>query len=148
MFDVILVPLDGSPRAETILPYVEEMAAGRKAKIVLLQAIESSTLMVTPYDMVPYFDVELAERVVAEANGYLAARKGELEEKGFETEALVEQGPVVRIILDVAERINAKVIAMASHGRTGLGRVFYGSVTAGVLHSADRPLLLVRAEGE
>lgn len=148
MFDVILVPLDGSPRAEMILPYVEEMAAGRKAKIILLQAIESSALMVTPYDMVPYYDVELAERVLAEANAYLAARKGEFEAKGIETEALVEQGQVVRTILDVAERTNAKLIAMASHGRTGLGRVFYGSVAAGVLHSADRPLLLVRAQGD
>ena len=39
----------------------------------------------------------------------------------------------------------AELIAMASHGRTGLARVFYGSVAAGVLHGTDRPLLLVRS---
>jgi nucleotide-binding universal stress UspA family protein len=147
MFEVILVPLDGSPRAETILPYVEGMALGRKAKVILLQVIEPSTTMVTPYDMVPYYDAELAERVAAEAKNYLAARQGEFREKGIEAEALVMQGPVVRTILDVAEQKDVSLIAMASHGRTGMARVFYGSVAAGVLHSADRPLLLVRAQG-
>ena len=48
----------------------------------------------------------------------------------------------------MAARENADLIAMASHGRTGLGRVFYGSVAAGVLHRADRPLLLIRAQDE
>jgi nucleotide-binding universal stress UspA family protein len=47
--------------------------------------------------------------------------------------------------LDVAAREEVNLIAMTSHGRTGLARVFYGSVAAGVLHQADRPLLLVRA---
>ena len=142
---VIMVPLDGSKRAETILPYVESMASGRKSKVILLQVIEPSTLMVTPYDMVPYYDAELAERVVEEAKVYLAAKKGELQQKGIEAEAIVMQGPVVRTILDVADQKSVGLIAMASHGRTGMGRVFYGSVAAGVLHSADRPLLLVRA---
>lgn len=148
MYEVILVPLDGSPRAEAILPYVEEMALARHSKVIFLQVIEPSTLMVTPYDMVPYYDTELAERVVAEANEYVAARQGEFRAKGIEAEALVMQGAVVRAILDVADEKDAGLIAMASHGRTGLGRVFYGSVAAGVLHSAERPLLLVRAQGD
>ena len=50
------------------------------------------------------------------------------------------------MILDVAEREKVRLIAMASHGRTGLARVFYGSVAAGVLSQADRPLLIVRAD--
>jgi nucleotide-binding universal stress UspA family protein len=148
MYDIILVPLDGSTRAETILPYVEDLALGRKSKVILLQVIEPSMLMVTPYDMVPYYDTALAERVVAEAQHYLAARQGEFQEKGIEAESLVEQGAVVQSILAVADRKNANLIAMASHGRTGLARVFYGSVAAGVLQSADRPLLLVRAQGD
>lgn len=145
MYNVILVPLDGSKRAETILPYVEELAETRHSKIILLQVIEPSTTMVTPYDMVPYYDAELAEKWVAEAKTYLAGLQGEYREKNIEAKYFVEQGPVVRTILDVAEREKADLIAMASHGRTGLGRVFYGSVAAGVLHAADRPILLVRA---
>jgi nucleotide-binding universal stress UspA family protein len=146
MYEVILVPLDGSPRAESILPYVEDLALGRKSKVILLQVIEPSTTMVTPYDMVPYYDTELAERIVEEAKMYVKSRQGEFQEKGIQTEALVEQGIVVRTILDVAERNNVSLIAMASHGRTGMARVFYGSVAAGVLHATERPLLLVRAQ--
>lgn len=148
MYEVILVPLDGSPRAEAILPYVEEMALARHSKVIFLQVVEPSTLMVTPYDMVPYYDTELAERVVAEANEYVAAKQGEFRAEGIAAEALVMQGAVVRAILDVADEKDAGLIAMASHGRTGMGRVFYGSVAAGVLHSAERPLLLVRAQGD
>lgn len=145
MYDVILVPLDGSKRAESILPYVENLAETRDSTIILLQVIEPSTTMVTPYDMVPYYDAELAEKWVSEATSYLAGLQGEYREKGINAKTLVEQGPVVRTILEVAERENADLVAMASHGRTGLGRVFYGSVAAGVLHAADRPILLVRA---
>lgn len=148
MYDTILVPLDGSPRAETILPYVEGMVAGRKSKVIFLQVIEPSTLLVTPYDMVPYYDAELAERVLEEAKAYLAKKQAEFQAKGFDVEALVVNGAVVHSILEIAEKHNADLIAMASHGRTGMGRVFYGSVAAGVLHSADRPLLLVRAQSE
>ena len=146
MYRIILVPLDGSKRAETIIPYVEDMALARKSKVIFLQVIEPNATMVTPYDMVPYYDTEMAERWIEEAKTYLASLQGEFREKGIDAKAIVEQGPVVRTILDVADRENAELIAMASHGRTGLGRVFYGSVAAGVLHAADRPLLLVRAQ--
>lgn len=54
-------------------------------------------------------------------------------------------GPVVEEIAQSAEREEADLIAMASHGRTGLARVFYGSVAAGVLHRLDRPLFLIRS---
>lgn len=147
MFNIILVPLDGSKRAETIVTYVEDVALMRKSKVILLQVIEPGATMVTPYDMVPYYDSELAERWVEEAKTYLAGLQGELREKGVESKTVVEQGPIVRTILDVAEREQVDLIAMASHGRTGMARVFYGSVASGVLNSTERPLLLVRAHG-
>jgi len=145
MYQRILVPLDGSKRAETILPYVEDMALVRNSAILFLQVIEPGATMVTPYDMVPYYDADLAQQWVEEAKQYLGAVSNAFREKGMNVQVLVEQGPVVRTILDVAEREDADLIAMASHGRSGLARVFYGSVAAGILHQADRPLLLVRA---
>ena len=146
MYQTILVPLDGSKRAEAILPYVEDLASSRKSKVILLQVIEPSTTTISPYDMVPYYDTELAARIVEEAKTYMAAQQAALQEKGIDVEALVAQGSVVRSILDVAEQKNVDLVAMASHGRSGVGRVFYGSVAAGVLHAADRPLLLIRAD--
>ena len=51
----------------------------------------------------------------------------------------------MQAITKIAEREGVDLIAMASHGWTGLSQVFYGSVTAGVLHRIDRPLLLIRS---
>lgn len=146
MYDVILVPLDGSARAEKILPYVEGVIAGRSAKVILLQVIEPVAPVVTPTEMIPYYDTDLIESVKQEAVAYVTAKQDELQKKGFVVEALVMEGPVVRTILDVAEQKKAELIALASHGRSGVARVFYGSVAAGILHSTDHPLLLIRAQ--
>ena len=146
MYKTILVPMDGSKRAETILPHVEQLARQNNARVVFIEVLEPNAAMVTPYDMVPYIDAEALEQRKSEAASYLAGLVGEFREKGLTAKKYVEQGPVVRTILDVADRESADIVAMASHGRTGLARVFYGSVAAGVLAAADRPLLIVRAE--
>src|SRR4051794_40843975 len=104
MYELILVPLDGSPRAEAILPYVEGIASGRSSKIIFLQVIEPITPVVTPSEMMPYYDPQLNELLVQEANTYLAAKKDEFQKKGMDAEAIVLQGPVVRSILEVAEK--------------------------------------------
>jgi len=52
---------------------------------------------------------------------------------------------VVEGIINMAAREGVDLIALASHGRSGLSRVFYGSVAAGLLHRVDRPLLIIRS---
>ena len=147
MYKTILVPLDGSPRAEAILPHVEEMARLYKAKVVLLCVVEPVITMIEPYGMAPDYGANLAEmeRRNEEARVYLEGKQGEFRDQGIQTKVYVENGPVVARILDIAQQESADLIAMASHGRSGISRVFYGSVAAGVLQQADRPLLLVRA---
>ncbi len=149
MYNTILVPLDGSRRAEAILPHVEYLAQlQQKTRVILLQVVEPAPLIVGPDVVYPMFDQEDQERRVKEAKSYLAARQGQLREKGIETLTLVGHGPIVQEIINAADREQADLVAMASHGRTGLARVFYGSVAAGLLHRIDRPLLLIRAEGD
>ena len=144
MYKKILVLLDGSERAETILPYVEDMALARNSTVILLQVIEPSATMVAPYDMAHYYDAGLAEKWIEEAREYLDRVQSDFQSKGIHAETMIAQGPVVKSILDVAKQEEADLIAMASHGRTGLASVFYGSKAAGVLQQIDRPLLLVR----
>lgn len=144
MYNTILVPVDGSKRAERILPYVEELALGRESTVIFMQVVDAEGLVTSSYEVPPYLDLEKSNRVVAEAKDYLRKLVGEMREKGAAAKFVVEYGPVVRAILDVAEREKATLIAMASHGRTGLARVFYGSVAAGVLQQTDKPLLLIR----
>ncbi len=145
MYKKVLVPLDGSKRAELIVAHVEQLAKELGTEVIFLQVLEPTAALVTPYDMVPYFDAEEVERRREEADTYLQSVIGEFREKGIVAGKVVVQGPIVRSILDIAEREEVDLIAMASHGRTGLARVFYGSVAAGVLHQADRPLLIIRS---
>jgi nucleotide-binding universal stress UspA family protein len=144
MYQNILVPVDGSKRAEKILPYVEELALQRESTVIFLQVIEPPIDVIESYGAA-HVEREHTKQIVAEAKRYLSTLVGELREKGAAAKCVVESGPVVRAILDVAEREHAELIAMASHGRTGLARVFYGSVAAGILQQADRPLLLIRS---
>jgi nucleotide-binding universal stress UspA family protein len=141
-----LAPLDGSRRAEAILPHVEELALRYDAKVIFLQVLELSTpVMTRGMDYVQLREQEL-ERAKEQAESYLAALKGEFRNKGIKAQTSVLSGPAVGAIITAAEREGADLIALASHGRTGLAQVFYGSVAAGVLQRADRPLLLIRAQ--
>ena len=145
MYRKILVPLDGSKRAETINAHVEKLALCLGSKVVFMQVLEPTATMVSPYDMVPYYDSEEMDRRTRETSTYLHSIVGEFREKGIDATDITVQGPVVRSILDVAEEEQVSLIAMASHGSGGLRGVYYGSVAAGVLHRVDRPLLIVRS---
>lgn len=150
MYNTILVPLDGSKRAEEILPYVEKLALGFESKVIFLQVVDTRFTYISQYSY--YTDVELEKQeikfLISEAQTYLGELKSKFREKGIQANFLVLEGSIVRTIIQVAEREGVDLIAMASHGRTGLARVFYGSVAAGVLHQVDRPLLIIRSEGE
>jgi nucleotide-binding universal stress UspA family protein len=145
MFRTILVPLDGSKRAEKILPYVEDLAYARDSRVIFLRIVEPTPVITSSYSLRPYYKPEMVESAFNEAKAYVTELTGNFRAKGLDASLLVEMGPVVHTILEVAEREKADLIAMASHGRTGLARAFYGSVAAGILHQADRPLLLIRA---
>lgn len=145
MYNTILVPLDGSKRAETILSHVEDVARRYKAKIIFLGVIEPPPALAAP-DAVYIPSREIIEEYQHEVETYLVEKQAEFQEKGIETVIRIIYGRVVDEIIHTAAREHADLVAMTSHGRTGLARVFYGSVAAGVLHRIDRPLLLVRAD--
>jgi nucleotide-binding universal stress UspA family protein len=147
MYKTILVPLDGSKRAEAILPHVEELALRFGAKVIFLRIEED--VMMLGYDEVLDLSAyqQNRDRRKKDAESYLAGLEGVLNEKNISAKRIVSFGSVVQSILDTAEREGADLIAMASHGRSSLSRVFYGSVAAGVLHRVDRPLLIIRSRG-
>ncbi|MGD2155745.1 MAG: universal stress protein [Anaerolineales bacterium] len=148
MYSKFLVPLDGSKRAERILPHVEELARLMGAKIVFLQVVEPTYEVVGPHGSVMDVTLNPLEKREQEAQNYIDGLVGEFSKLGLSVRGFVERGPVVSTIIHVAERVGADLIALASHGRSGLARVFYGSVAAGILHQVDRPLLIIRSKGE
>jgi nucleotide-binding universal stress UspA family protein len=148
MYKTILVPLDGSKRAEAILPHVEELAQRYDARVVFVRVIEPIPYVMGPEGTPMTLREQEFEQRQKDAESYMAARVGQFREMGIEAKTEILQGPVVQGITDTAERVNADLIAIASHGRSGLSQCFYGSVAAGVLHRVDRPLLVVRSLAE
>lgn len=147
MFKRILVPLDGSKRAETILPHVEDLARRyAKSQVVLLQVVEPVPATIYLADPVPpVMDPRVIDQVYKNARRYLEGIQARLRRKGIQAHVHVSLGPVVATIIDLAIRQKVDLIALASHGRTGLPAFFYGSVAAGVMHRTDRPLLIIRS---
>ena len=144
MYHTILVPLDGSKRAEAILPHVHKIMRSGGSKVVLLTALEpkvvAGSLHVQPQEEALETDQQIRSSEV-----YLENLADDFFRRDVHAEFKVVIGSPVETIIKVAEEIDADLIAIASHGRSGLSRVFYGSIAAGVLAAVDRPLLLVRS---
>ena len=143
MYKTILVPLDGSKRGEAILPHIEKLAHRNGSKVIFFQVVEP--VLIAAGAEFAFQTREEYDVLDQQAKEYLSGIKGEFCEKGIDARATVAHGPVVETIIRASERENADLIAIASHGRTGLSRVFYGSVAAGLLHRVDRPLLVIRS---
>ena len=150
MYKTILVPLDGSDLAESVLPHVEELAMLFKSTVVLLHVMELPHLVGLPkgdiYDSLPQMTPAEVNDQMGEARHYLDRLVERMDKEGISARGLVEYGPVVTTIMRVARQLEVELIAMASHGRGGLTDVYYGSVAGGVLQRIDRPLLIVRAQ--
>jgi nucleotide-binding universal stress UspA family protein len=145
MYQTIMVPLDGSHRAEVILPHVENLALQFKSKVIFLQVVEPPFYPAQggPDGRHEYL-IEFKQKQ-DEITAYLAGIQQGFQNIGIEASHVVEQGTVVGTIISVAQRENVDLIAIASHGRSGLSWVFYGSVAAGILQKIDRPLLVIRS---
>jgi nucleotide-binding universal stress UspA family protein len=149
MYHKILVPLDGSRRGERILAHVAEMARRYEAEVIFLQVLTSDAIITDPYQALAYIEMDaLFKQYEEEATAYLAGWQANFNGRNIAARVCVERGGVVNTIIEVAEREEVDLIAMSSHGRTGLRRAFYGSVAAGVLNRIDRPLLLIRSRDE
>ena len=150
MFKKILICLDGTKLAEQILPYAE-LASLCGGKAVLLQVLELSKAF--PPASMPafaptYFSNEQVELQVEglenEAEGYLDLQAKKLREDGIDVDCVVLEGIPGEAIINYAESNGVDLIAIATHGRGGLGRVAFGSVADFVLKKAGRPVLLIR----
>ena len=149
MYKKILVPLDGSKRAERILPHAEELASRYRAKVILLTALEYAFAVGVEGSFIEFSEQEKDFKArTKDAESYLKGISEKFSKKDIETQRVVANGPAVERIIQVADKENADLIAMTSHGGGGLTRVFYGSVTAGVLNRTDRPLLVIRSRKE
>lgn len=130
MVTKVLVPLDGSPAAETILPYVELIASRTGASLHLLTVIHGP---------------EAEASRVSKAFAYLERTADDLSARGLSCSKETTAGSEAEVILTEAASKGADLIAMSTHGRSGLARWVLGSIADKVVHGTSKPLLLVRA---
>jgi nucleotide-binding universal stress UspA family protein len=135
----VLVPLDGSPIAETIMPSVLGLAQGLDVDVVLLQVIaafppgtpEGSRREIEQGSRRLWQDAEaylgsVAERLAGQVRVRIVVRKGEAPTE----------------IVEGAAEYGADLVAVTTHGRSGLSRLLFGSVAPAVLGQAPIPILL------
>lgn len=137
-----LVPLDGSPVAEAIIPFVARIAQPLGLEVALLRAVPRIPPQVTEGRRVI---VDNTERLNQEAEAYLRTIADRLAATGLCVLTSVRVGDAATEIVAGARECEADLIAMTTHGRGALGRLLFGSVAEAVLHRAHVPVFIVRA---
>jgi nucleotide-binding universal stress UspA family protein len=153
-----VVPLDGSIIAEQVLPHVRQLASILTARVRLLRVIsdeEVAGVLAHDRDLLyefggssPVKEVDaqrIGDLLCQRAADYLATRAAGLRDAGVEVEVVARAGSPAEQIIAEAEHDNDTMIAMATHGYSGLRRWALGSVADKVLHAATTPVFLVRA---
>lgn len=141
----VLVPLDGSGTAESILPYALEMAQAFQARVTLLQVVSAG--FPGPAGTAPPL-FEQSARALQEGEEYLGLIYRRVRRRGLDADTMViAHAHPGQAIVDVAREVGADVIAMATHGYSGVKRVLLGSITGEVLRTCGRPVLIKTPPG-
>lgn len=147
MYEKILVTLDGSPLAETILPYVVRMATSLNLPVSLLHAVDPDSISdLTAPERGRYAD-QVEEDLKQRSSSYLSQIAASFPES-VAGECHVHVGKAADVIADYARREEKALIAMATHGYSGVKRMWLGSIAMKVLHVCANPMLLIRASEE
>jgi nucleotide-binding universal stress UspA family protein len=153
MYAELVVALDGSPAAEQVLPHAEALAAAFGSHITLLRATLSPEMVLAqtgagdatsgvigaPVDPEPVLDADHETSLE-----YLNRLATQLRSQNLKVDVETPEGPATAVIVERAAALNAELILMTTHGRSGLGRAIFGSTADSVLRHAACPVLLVR----
>lgn len=146
MINHVLIPLDGSQLAEKALDAAKQVLR-QQGRITLIAAVQN------PVPIYPYptadvahevqTEVEYVEQAGTEMHEYLEHLGKNLILNGYSVEVEVVQGEASDVIVERAEALRVDMIVMSTHGRSGLDRLLFGSVTNRVLGAAYCPVLVV-----
>lgn len=144
MYKKILVPLDGSPLAEAVLPHAQALAQSEGAELVLLRVAADPGAEFAFSD--PAIAQDMVRQLEADTSSYMADIQTKTQGMGLKTSTMVREGPIAETILDVAKEIHADMIAMSTHGRSGMRRWLMGSVADRVVNHSTIPVMLIRPQ--
>lgn len=147
----ILITLDGSLLAETALEPGMELARLLGGKVTLLQVDQDANLGAIELSMLELAEAGLSHQIQKEIGGdhligYLNKVAAPYRQEGLSVETVVMEGTPARNILDFTDAEEFDLIVMSTHGRSGLKRWVYGSVTEKVLRGTDAAMLIIRSD--
>ncbi len=146
MYKKILVPLDGSELAEKVLPHATALAKGAGAEVTLATVVQLTLGAVgAKLEAIPEAAAERRAALKAEAMIYLEKVQRDLKGQGVQARSVALEGDVAHEIITYAEREGFDLVAMATHGRSGIDRFVMGSIAEKVTRSTLKPVLLIRA---
>jgi nucleotide-binding universal stress UspA family protein len=137
-FHTILHPTDFSPNSAEAFRFACALARDCDARLIVVHAVEPAPAMVGEGTLVPYDLEELREDARRKVDELRPS------DPGIHMETAIRDGPAPAVILDAANELEADLIVMGTHGRTGLRRLFLGSVAELVLRRAHCPVLTVK----
>jgi nucleotide-binding universal stress UspA family protein len=142
MYKKILVPLDGSTTAEGVLPHAKALAYSEGAEIILLNVAAN------PAQSFAFEDPAIAGVTVTQeeerAGNYMEKICGQLKDDGFKVTSIIREGGAASMILKTSEDLGVDVIAMSTHGRSGIAHWLIGSTAERVVRHSKIPVMLIR----
>ncbi len=154
MFSNILLPLDGSKLGEKALEAVKNLASSSEVTVHLIEVVSRNPELEARRGTSGFFQTgaleleidkarELVDRRLERAKEYLEAMGAELQSAGINVVTALGEGAADEQIVAYAKENNIDLIVMSTHGHGGLRRLFLGSVTDRVVHSGEKPVLVV-----
>lgn len=144
----LIVPLDGSPLSEEVVPYVEQLATNLSANIILLQSVSvriADDIFGGGYAVDPSL---IEGELIKQAESYLTSVTNKLSGKGIEVQWRVLLDTALTAIVDVAQNTPNSLVTMCTRGQSGVTRLIVGSVTASVVRECGNPILVVPSKAK
>jgi len=146
MFQRILVPLDGSLRAEQALPVAARIARASGSTVFLVQVVSPVIDYSGGMAPVPLMSGQVIESQMAAATEYLNAIAASEALAGIETRTEVSCGQPALFLLGAVQSYGIDLAVLCSHGRTGFSRWVLGSVAYALVHQSTVPVLVLRQD--
>lgn len=147
MLKRVLVPLDGSARAEQALPVAARLAQAVGGTVVLLRVVSIPNEFVADVTLEPVGTQTVINATLEEARTYLKSMAGSDSLHGVRTETEVLLGQAAAVMLSVVDSHHIDLVVLCSHGYTGMTRWALGSVAEKVSQLAPVPVLVLREDG-
>jgi nucleotide-binding universal stress UspA family protein len=146
MYKKILVPLDGSALAECVIPHIESIAKPWKSDVELISVVEP--IEIPTRGKIALDDEDLKQinnELKQETHKYLLNVARRLENAGISAESIIIVGKTAESLIEYTNDNDVDLIIMATHGRSGISKWFWGSITEKVLRAVNIPVLLIKA---